>query len=192
MEWRPSIWVEQKYFVDSASGDLVVRSPEYLRGTRLSFAGKDTLLSGSDTKVEFVRALPSPSAPWISVEHEISTSRRDSLLVVDLRLHLSLRHRPYKLGVSYSSQKARIYEAFSPYAMGTTNHSVALQWSAFPDSSLTIPISFSLPAADSAGLREHIEAVFLEEPQPVSVETRMGLHVFRRTTVVRQGSVELR
>lgn len=191
-EWRPSIWVEQQYTVDSTSGNLIVRSPEYLSGVRLSFAGKDTVLQGSDTKVEFVRALPAPSDPWIGVERSLSTSRRDSLLVVDLHLYLKLRHRPYKLKVSYSSPKAKFYEVSSPYAIGAGDHSVALQWSAFPDSSLTIPISFSLSGEDSANLKEHIEAVFLEEPQPVSVETRLSLHVIRRTTVVRQDSVEVR
>lgn len=191
-EWRPSIWVEQQYNVDSTSGTLVVRSPEYLSGTRLSFAGRDTLLSGSGTKVEFMHALPSPTSPWISVERAVSTSRRDSVLLVDLHLYLRLKHRPYKLKVGYSSQKARIYEASSPYALGSTDRSATLQWSAFPDSSLTIPISFSLSAADSMVLKENIEAVFLEEPQPVAVDTRMGLHVIRRTTVTRQGSVELR
>jgi len=39
---------------DSTRGDLIVRSPEYLSGVRLSFAGRDTLLEGSDTKVEFI------------------------------------------------------------------------------------------------------------------------------------------
>ncbi len=191
-EWRPSIWVEQIYNSDSTSGDLVVRSPEYLSETRLSFAGKDTLLLGYDTKVEFIRALPSPSAPWIGVRREISTSRRDSMLNVDLHLYLTLRHRPYKLKVSYSSQKGAMYETSSPYAMGTTERSVMLQWSTFPESSLTIPISFSLPASDSGSVKEQIEAIFLEEPQPVTVETRMGLHVIRRTTVVHQSSVGLR
>jgi hypothetical protein len=191
-EWRPSIWVEQEYTVDSTSGNLEVRSPEYLSGVRLSFAGKDTLLRGSDTKVEFVGALPAPAEPWIGVERAISTSRRDSLLVVDLHLYLKLRHRPYKLKVGYSTQKAKIYEVSSPYGIGSSERSVTLQWSAFPDSSLTIPISFSLSAADSVNLKEHIEAVFLEELQPVAVETRMGLHVIRRTTLLRQGSVVLR
>jgi hypothetical protein len=190
-EWRPSIWVEQEYNVDSTTGNLVVRSPEYLSGVRLSFAGKDTLLEGSDTKVEFGRALPAPSDPWIGVERAISTSRRDSLLVVDLHVYLKLKHRPYKLKVGYSTQHAKFYEVSSPYGIGSSDHSVALQWSAFPDSSLTIPISFSLPSADSVHLREHIEAIFLEDPQPVAVESRMGLHVIRRTTVVRQDSVEI-
>jgi len=191
-EWRPSIWVGQQYDVDSTRGTLVVRSPEYLSGTRLSFAGKDTLLVGSDTKAEFVQALPAPSSPWISVERVISTSRKDTALQVDLHLYLKLQHRPYKLKVAYSSQKGKIFDASSPYALGSTDRSATLQWAAFPDSSLTIPISFSLTAADSSSLQEHIEAVFLEEPQPVSVHTRMGLHVVRRTTVGHQSPVVLR
>lgn len=191
-EWRPSIWVEQQYTVDSANGSLAVRSPEYLNGVKLTFAGRDTLLHGSDTKVEFVGAFPAPSVPWIAVERSISTSRKDSLLVVDLQLYLKLKHRPYKLKVGFSSQKARFYEVSSPYGVGSTDHSATLQWSAFPDSILIIPISFSFLAADSVNLKEHVEAVFIEEAQPVAVETRMGLHVIRRTTVVRQGTIELR
>ena len=191
-EWRPSIWVEQQYTVDSTSGNLVVRSPEYLSGVRLSFGGKDTVLRGSDTKAEFVHALPAPPDPWITIERAVSTSRKDSLLVVDLHLYLKLRHRPYKLNVGYSTQKGKISKVSSPYGIGSSDRSMTLQWSAFPDSSLTIPISFSLSGADSVNLKEHIEAIFLEEPQPVSVETRMGLHVIRRTTVLRQDSVELR
>ena len=191
-EWRPSIWVEQQYAVDSTSGTLVVRSPEYLSGVRLSFAGRDTLLRGSATKAEFVNALPSPAVSWIGLQRDVSASRRDSMLIVDLHLYLKLKYRPYKLRVSYSTQKGRIYEVSSPYGIGKTDRSATLQWSAFPDSSLSIPISFSLPAADSVNLKEHIEAVFVEEPQPVAIDTRIGMHVIRRTTVVHQSSVELR
>lgn len=191
-EWRPSIWVEQSYNVDSSRGDLTVRSPEYLSGVRLSFTGKDSLLHGSATKAEFRGSLPGPREPWISVKRTLSTSRQDSTVSVNLQLVLTLKHRPYKLKVGYSNPKGRVFETVSPYALGVTDRSATLLWSAFPDSSLTIPISFSLPAADTLSLKENIEAIFLEEPQAVSVEPARPSPIIRRTTIVSSTEVKLR
>lgn len=191
-EWRPSVWVEQTYNADSALGTLTVKSPEYLKGTKLVFGTTDTVLVGSATKAEFPSALALPQNPWLTVDRDVSTSPRDSLLAVDLHAYVKLRHRPYKLRISYSSSKAKILDVSSPYAVGSTSHSVTLQWSAFPDSQLTIPVSFLIAAGDSTVLKELIEAEFLEEPQHVRVVTPMDLYVVRRASLVKESSVAVR
>jgi len=191
-EWRPSVWVEQSYDADSTAGTLLVRSPEYLKGTRLVFGTTDTVLRGSATRAEFPGVLAHPKESWLTVDRDVSTSLRDSMLAVDLSLYVKLRHRPYKLKISYTSDKTKILDVSSPYAAGSGSRSVTLQWSAFPDSQLTIPISFSIAAADSLILKELIEAEFLEEPQPVLVVTPMDLHVVRRANITKLTSVTVR
>ncbi len=101
-------------------------------------------------------------------------------------------HRPYKLKVSYSNDHGKIIDAASPYALGSTEHTITLQWSAFPDSSLSVPVSFKMPARDSLRLKEHIEAVFIEQTEPIQVEPRLASSITRRTVFSRDATVLVR
>jgi hypothetical protein len=190
-EWKPSIRIEENFNLDSASGSLSVRSPEYLGGTRITFAGLDTTISGKTTEVKFERSLPLPTDPWVRIVRTMQTARKDSMLTVDLVVKLIMKHRPFKVKVGYSGGKGKLVNASSPFASGLTESSISLQWAAFPDTSLTIPISFSILARDSASIREHVEASFIEEPVPVNVEASRPSSIIRRTYFVRDGVVKL-
>ncbi len=191
-EWKPSVWVEQDYNADSTTGKLTVRSPEYLDGIRLHFGASDTVLRGMTTSVEFANALPALAEPWISVDRKITSVRNDTTLSVEVMLKLGMKHRPYKLKVGYSIPRGKLTDATSPFAIGTTDRTVSAQWSAFPDTSLAVPFSFSIPIADTLSLKEQIEAVFVEEAQPIAVETRISSPIVRRTRIVREEVVPFR
>jgi len=190
-EWKPSIRVEESFDLDSSNGSLAVRSPEYLAGTRLRFAGRDTTLQGSTTGATFERSLPVPTDPWVLIHRTMQTTRKDSMVAVELLLRVDMKHRPFKLKIGYSSNRGRLISASSPFASGTTDKSISLQWSSFPDTSLSVPISFSIAASDSLSLSEHIEAVFVEATQPVTVETKLPSSIIRRSTFVRGATVKL-
>ncbi|MFH1738571.1 MAG: M28 family peptidase, partial [bacterium] len=188
-EWKPSIWIEQSFSSDSTNGTLKVRSSEYLDGIRLSFVGKDTLISNETTEVEMPKSLPLPAEPWISVDRKVTTSPADSGVSVDVLLSIHLKYRPYKLKLDYSSRNTSFRDVVSPYALGMTDRAITIQWSAFPDSSLTIPLRFSIAAGDSVIVRERIEAIFLQEGQPISIETKRSSPVIRRSTFVHNANI---
>ena len=190
-EWKPSIRIEENFNLDSARGSLAVRSPEYLGGTRIRFAGLDTTIAGKSTEVSFERSLPLPTEPWIQVGRTMQMTRKDSIVTVDLVLHLNMKHRPYKLKVGYSAIGGKLVNASSPLATGVTEGSISLQWASFPDSSLTIPLSFSLAARDSMSVREHLEASFIEAPDSVHVEAGQPSSLIRRSYFVREGVVKV-
>lgn len=184
-EWKPSIRIEETYNLDSARGSLSIRSSEFLGGTRITFAGLDTSITGKATEATFERSLPFPRDPWIQVVRTAETTRKDSVIIVDLVVNLTMKHRPFKLKVGYSSSKGKLVNASSAFASGVTKNSITLQWASFPDTSLTIPISFSVLARDSVNIREHLEASFIEQPVPVNVEARQPSALIRRTSFVR-------
>ena len=188
-EWKLSIRIEENFNLDSASWSLSVRSPEYLGGTWVRFAGLDTTIAGKATEAKFERLLPLPTDPWLQVVRTVQTSRKDSMVTVDLVLYLKMKHRPYKLKVGYSAIRGKLVNASSPFASGVTGGSISLQWASFPDSSLTIPVSFSIAARDSMSVREHLEASFIEVPVSVNVEAKQPSSLIRRSYFVRDGVV---
>lgn len=190
-EWKPSIRIEESFDLDSSNGSLAVRSTEYLAGTRLRFAGHDTTLQGSSTEVMFMGSLPVPTDPWVLISRTVRTTQKDSMVAVEMFLRVDMKHRPFKLKISYSSNRGRLINATSPFAAGTTDRSMSLQWFSFPDTSLSIPISFSMAASDSLSVREHIEAAFIEETQPITVETKLPSSIIHRSTFVRGATVKL-
>jgi hypothetical protein len=121
----------------------------------------------------------------------MQTARKDSMLMVDLVVNLTMKHRPFKLKVGYSGVKGKLVNASSPFASGVTESSISLQWAAFPDTALTIPISFSMLARDSTSIREHVEASFIEQPVPVNVEASRPSSIIHRTYFVRDSIVKL-
>jgi hypothetical protein len=190
-EWKPSVRIEENFNLDSARGSLSVRSSEYLGGTRIALAGLDTTIAGKTTEVTFERSLSLPADPWIRIARTMQTTRNDGILAVDLVVSLNMKHRPIKLKISYSGSKGKLVHASSPFASGLTESSISLQWASFPDTSLTIPISFSIPDRDSVGLREHLEATFQEEVFPVALEPRQPSSLVRRSYFVRDAIVKL-
>jgi hypothetical protein len=190
-EWKPPIRIEENFNLDSANGTLSVRSSEYLGGTRIAFDGLDTTIAGKTTQVKFEGSLAAPSDPWVRISRTVQTVRKDNMLSVDITMNLNMIRRPFKLKVIYSSTNGKLVNASSPFASGVTERSLSLQWAAFPDTSIVIPISFSIAAQDSAGLREHIEASFVDTPTPVAVTARQQSSLIRRSYFVREAVVKL-
>jgi hypothetical protein len=190
-EWLPSIRVEQNYNLDSTRGTLTLAGTEYLKNTRLLFAGRDTVLRSSGTEARFESALPMPEQPWVEVRRTVHTTRSDSATSVGLVLNLRFKHQPTRIRVSYSSRRGMLSNASSSYALQSSSRIVSLQWAAFSDTTLIIPLSFTLAGNDSLKINEHIEVGFVEQPQNISLTTERPSSVVRRTTFVRENAVRL-
>jgi hypothetical protein len=189
-EWKPCIRIEENFNLDSTNGSLALRSTEYLAGTRIRFVDHDTTVPSS-TGITIRKAFSQPAHPWVMVTRSIQSKSSANMIAVDMVVHVTMVQRPIKLKLSYSTISGKLTNASSPYASGTTERSISLQWASFPDTSLTIPISFSLAASDSLNLREHMEASFVELPYRVSLEPRVPSAVINRSAFVRDGLVKL-
>ncbi|MCX6142352.1 MAG: hypothetical protein NTZ35_03955, partial [Ignavibacteriales bacterium] len=190
-EWLPSVRVEQNYNMDSTRGTLTVAGTEYLKNTRLIFAGRDTVLRSSGTEARFEGALPIPEQPWVEVIRAVQTTRSDSATFVELHLSLRFKRQPTRIRLSYSTGRALLSNASSPYALQSTTRIVSLQWGAFSDTTLIIPLSFTLAGKDSHEINEHIEVGFVEQPQNVLLTTELPSSIVRRTTFMRENAVRL-
>jgi hypothetical protein len=190
-EWLPSVRVEQNYNMDSTKGTLTVAGTEYLRNTRLMFAGRDTVLGSSATEATFESALPMPEQPWVEVSRTEQVTRSDSATSIGLVLNLHFKYQPTSIRISYSSSRAILANAASPFALQSTARTVTLQWGALSDTTLIIPLSFTLAGKDSLKITEHIEVGFVEQPQSVSLTTEQPSSIIRRTTFMRENTVRL-
>jgi len=190
-EWKPAIRIEEDFSLDSASATITARSTEYLKGAKFRFDGRDTTISGSPTVVELGRLRQVPPEPWVRIDRMVQTAKQGNHLTVDLSIHVKTIHRPIQLSLSYSAVKGTLSDVASPYAFGTVGNSIMMQWGSFPDTSLTIPLTFSITTTDSTSLREHLEASFVEQPVKVDVETKLPTSVTRRSNFKHDAVVKL-
>ena len=190
-EWLPAIRVEQNYNLDSTKGTLTLESTEYLKNAHLVFADRDTVLRSSGTAVRFEKGLSMPESRWVEVSRTLQTTRSDSTTFVELHLNLHFEHQPTSIKISYSSSRAMLSNASSPYALSSTIRTVSLQWGAFSDTMLSVPLSFTIAGKDSLRINEHIEVGFVEQPQSVSLATERPFSIIRRTTFVRENAIKL-
>ena len=191
-EWMPLLRVEQNYNLDSTKGTLRLAGTEYLKNTRVTMAGHDTVLGGSGTEAIFKGVFSVPEQPWVDVSRTFETSQGDTATSIDLTLRLHFKYHPTKIKISYSSGRKLMAQASSPYAFSTTSHSVSLQWGAFDDTTLSIPMSFKLSGKDSLNVMEDIEVGFVQEPSPVNLTTSRPTSIVRRTSFEKHGIVQLR
>jgi hypothetical protein len=150
--WERSVRVEQKFQVGSDSSTVQIRSSEFLDGLRVIAGSRDTVLGGRLTN--YTSATWNAGAvPWLTVERsdhlfQDSTST-DTTLAIRRDLMLRSAIRPFIVEVHYYGIGIR--HVNSPWAMGARRrafsnspNSATLTWYSFPDSILTIPVTFTL------------------------------------------------
>ncbi len=178
-EWKPAITVRQNIDLDSGTGTVDVVGKEYLGGTRIRTQEGDTLVTDHSHRVRILKKDLQPDQRWLNVERTIEAVR-DSNSAFSILLKIRMPHRPYTLTVTYRGGNDTPHDVSTAYVWSPGPSSVSLRWYSFPDSILTIPISFTVQGADS--VKEYIEATFLEQPFAVEVQNDAA-SVVRRTTV---------
>ncbi|MBI3586554.1 MAG: M28 family peptidase [Ignavibacteriales bacterium] len=175
--WKQKIWLEQTYDANSNKGSAIIKSSDYLNNVRLRFGDKDTLIAGRTLSMK-LKDIGVPSEPWVSVERTMESSVKDTNTSFNILVKLRTRFRPLSLNLHFSAGNHNLVDITTPFAYSSTGKSVSLHWYSFPDTSLIIPIHFTVIGADS--VTESIEAIFVEELEPITVEKEMA-SVIRRT-----------
>lgn len=180
-EWKQIIRVEQR-FPDTGPASVEITSNDYLRGAHVRMNGHDSVLTNRSA---FFRLTP-PQQPeqWMKIRRQVETTS-DSFTTYKLLLSISTRYRPYTLGLTYSAGKQSIENVSTPYASWPSLHGLTLRWYSFPDTLLTIPLTFTVTGKDS--IRETIEATFVEPMIPIEVSKESAS--VRMRTLLRTVSV---
>ncbi|MEP0822669.1 MAG: Zn-dependent exopeptidase M28 [Ignavibacterium sp.] len=182
--WKQTITVRQTISSGASQGLVTVTSPDYLDGAVISVDGRDTTLQGRITSARLAEFDPG-KYEWIKTERTVET-RKDSTTTFSIGLRISSRTRPYTLSVTYAGGRGAPQNVVTPLLWSQGPNSMTFRWYSFPDTSLYIPVSFSVTGSDT--VREYIEAVFLE--QPVSVQVRndhssvLRRNVLEKTTIL--------
>jgi hypothetical protein len=177
-EWKQNIIVEQKMNLTTGENSIGVRSPEYLKGSRIHGTKIDTLITHKVNRVD-IASSATVESPWVRCERMMRASM-DSGTTYDGTVNLRMKFRPYTLRVSYSSAKARFGDVRSSFVFNKTEHSITLNWYSFPDTSLIIPLHFNITGSDT--ILQTIEAVFIQQAEPIIVTKELS-NVSSRSTV---------
>ncbi|MCI0558702.1 MAG: hypothetical protein MN733_09420, partial [Nitrososphaera sp.] len=170
--WKQKISVEQTVQYSSGTVSTKITSNDYLSGTQIRYINPDgttfdTLLTRWTSEAR-LREAELTGQPWLSTERTIEQSTlSDSTVRMNINLTVRARFKPYTLSVAYSSATDRIEQPNSPLAFTSTEHTITVSWYSFPDTVLTIPLSFTVPT--HASLTETIEATFVEPIIPLTI-----------------------
>lgn len=187
--WFRDVEVTQRLGLDDGTRSITLTSSDYLRGVRLTAGNLDTLIDADVSRYN-LDPVPQLDSSWVSLSRDMTTTARGDTTAVQTRIRLSARERPYTVSVSYSSRKNKNVESFgSPWMFRTDrNGKKTMEWYSFPDSVLTIPVSFSVVASDT--IEEEWKVTFARLVHPVSVERKLtyviprteftGRHLFNR------------
>ncbi len=178
--WQQQIAIRQSVNLDTNSGLAEVTSSDYLDGAVVTVAGRDSLIEGRETRVRLA-SYPATNHEWISVERTVETTT-DSASTFHIRLSVSTQYKPYTLNITYAGGSGPLQNIATPLIWSPGTNSVSFRWYSFPDTSIYLPVSFSVTGSDS--VKEYIEATFLEQALPVTVRKELST-VTSRTTVTR-------
>jgi hypothetical protein len=89
------------------------------------------------------------------------------MLTYDIELKLKSAQRPYTVTVSYTGKND--IEGFdTPWLFRTVRDEKRITWYSFPDTSITVPVKFSIPFGDS--VKEKIEVTYDTLAYPMMLE----------------------
>lgn len=183
--WQQQIAIRQSVNLDTNSGLAEVTSSDYLDGAVVSVAGKDSLIEGRETRVKLT-AYPAMNHEWISAERTMETVK-DSSATFNIRLSVSTKYKPYSISITYAGGSGPLQNITTPLLWSPGTNSVSFRWYSFPDTSIYLPVSFSVTGSDS--VKEYIEATFLEQAIPIMVRKEFST-VSSRTTVTRSQTLK--
>lgn len=179
--WRQTISVEEVADANNGTGTVILKSNEYMRNAHVHIENKDTVIANSDREI-LIKRLSFGQTPWLQTTHTTTVTHHDSSTTFDVLLHVSSKYRPHTLNISFSAGTHLVEDVFTPYTANITGHSVSIRWETFSDTSLMIPIHFTVVRGDS--VNETIEANYIEMIEPVTIE-KQWTNVVSRTTITK-------
>jgi hypothetical protein len=191
--WYNSMRVEQLYTLGADSSAVTVKGSEYVNGLIGRLAGRDTVFS-DNTNFLPIDSPKAETISWLNVTHEPAprTKISDSTWKVDRVVAVRTEFRPLRLDVTYESTLP--FEITSSWASGPKSPDPSLKetdkrkrfrWAYFPDTSIVIPVSFTL--RDSQQVTERVEVVFDSVAYPIRLQ-REYTNISYRTTITAHDS----
>lgn len=191
--WFNWVRVEQRFTVGDDTSSVTLKSSEYIKGLNGTLNGRDTTFIENTNRVEM--NLPTGSrVQWAGVSRNTTPPMKisDSTWKVERTTTIRSQFRPLRIDATYASEQP--FEIASPWAHGWKSPDPSerenerrkrFRWAFFPDTLLTIPVSFTLH--DSQRVNETIEIVFDSLAYPIRLR-REFTNVSYRTVVTAQDS----
>jgi hypothetical protein len=193
-QWYSEVRVEQRYTLGADSSMITIRGSEYLEGLSIKDNGKDTTFHGRTT-FHKIRPVGQSAVTWCSVDaHEfeaITGTGDDSSRTLERRVDIHSRFRPYRVGITYGSSSP--FEVQSPWAHGgdrrsrrESDRSKSFTWYSFPDTSLVVPVTFTMKVGQK--ITERIEVTYDSLAYPLVLD-RTLTNIMKRTIVTSTDTV---
>jgi hypothetical protein len=190
--WGRSVRLEQHYTMGRDSSTFRITGGEYLEGLRLTYDGRDTMITERTTLF-----LPRPARPvvvsWLTVsatQAEVAACE-DSNRCIDRHLVLHSAFRPLSVEIRYASKAS--FQVRSPWTSGgrrrlvqDDDHHATFAWFSFPDTMLQVPALLSIRGGEP--VVETIEVTYDSLSAPIGA-SRSLTNIFRRTIVTRTDTV---
>ncbi|HUL45328.1 MAG TPA: M28 family metallopeptidase [Bacteroidota bacterium] len=155
--WYKDLRIAERYDADAGRSSLEVRSSEYLTGLRVRYDEKDTTITAHTTSAVIGGQIPLDTG-WAIVHDTDHQTETGGSVHHDLEVFVHTRIRPFRITLSLYGGRTPL-RGLTTSAAYTVDRSLAtLEWYAFPDSELTIPLSFDVTGKDS--IRESVGVEF--------------------------------
>ena len=174
--WRRNIHVDENVDLARGTTSIWLRSPEYLKEVRITHAQGDTVLSLRDFQYKVATDEPF-GTDWLRWERNGSVGKSDGMTRYDLELRMHFTRRPYRLEVSYRTDSASFRNIQTPLAYSSDKDRLTFSWYSFPDTVVSIPLSFDLASADT--VREQITATFDDLAYPLGLQGAQANFILR-------------
>lgn len=186
--WYNATRVEQLYTIGDDTSAVTIKGSEYVNGLSGTLDGRDTTFL-SNTNIVELKSPKGSRIEWVDLSRVTSapTGTSDSTWKIDRTVTIHSRFRPIRVDVTYESEKP--FEISSIWAHGLKSPSPSerenekrkrFRWAYFPDTLLTIPVSFTL--SDSQSVQERVEIMLDSVAYPVRLR-REFTNVTYRTIV---------
>ncbi len=191
--WYNSMRVEQLYSLGDDTSSVAIKGSEYVRGLSGTLDGRDTTFT-ANTNIASLNSLKASKVLWSDVTNNTVPPTRisDSTWNVERTVAIHSQFRPLRIDVTYESSQP--FEIQSSWAHGLKSPDPSqrenekrkrFRWTYFPDTLLTIPVSFTL--RDSQRVQERIEIAFDSVAYPIRLR-RDFTNVAYRTIVTARDS----
>ena len=165
--WRREVRVDELIDLGRNVSSVWLRSSEYLKGVRVTHSEGDTLLNGWSFRHQVKRKEPIVT-DWVRWERSEAIQERGEMSRYDLELRIHFVRRPYRLEVTYKSDSASFHDVRTPLAHTASANRMTFSWYSFPDTVVTVRVSFELASTDS--VRESITTIFADLAYPLQLD----------------------
>ncbi len=191
--WFSSMRVEQLYTLGDDTSSVAIKGSEYVRGLGGTLEGRDTLFTENTNLVLLNLEQPS-QVSWSDISRRLlpQTKVSDSMWKVERSVVIHSQFRPMRIDLTYESDQP--FDIGSSWVHGVklpgpsqkeTEKRKRFRWAYFPDTLLSIPVTFTI--RDSQQVRERLEIAFDSVAYPIRLH-REFTNVAYRTIITAHDS----